>query len=645
MKKMFLLALLVSVSILVGWTQLLFTPAARAPTSIAQPASPTVPERMNRIVYDPNAPPVDYNPPVLYEKMIEERDVMVTMRDGVKVCVDIYRPDTTKKVPALLSFAGHFKDWLTPEVAEALKSQPAWSALWIGHIEGGDTEYMVSRGYAHITGNPRGVGKSEGGPPSPWDAYDVIEWIAQQPWCDGQVGMVGLSAFGRAQVAVAKQQPPHLKAIFAMDPGDQFMMQDRIPGGMIHSFAFTPGIINAAHVTVGRPGPLPPAQEALWKEAMNNPDYRMYTVVYNIVDMKGQFNPGAFPLLINPFAPEGNEKAVDQSIKNIKIPIYTGSGWYAFTYKGHLNGAQSLWERLNKDVPKKLMFCGPAHMERPFHQYANEILRWYDYWFKGVQTGIMDEPKVKFWVMGANRWMAAEDWPIPQTQWTRLYLHSWERLRSEPFPPSSRADFKDPDAFVQMPPTQTNKIQKLKYLTDPLPKDTLIAGPISLTLYASIDQTDDNWIVILKDVGPDESVRTARDHEREIPTNLPERELTRGWLKASNRAVDPGRSKPWKPWHPLTRAAAKPVVPGEINEYQIDIFSTANLFKKGHRICLEITSMDLPTGVAGASNVEYIPWHICSSKTTLHKIYHNEQYPSHLLLPLIPMDAQKWIGN
>jgi hypothetical protein len=86
----------------------------------------------------------------------------------------------------------------------------------------------------------------------------------------------------------------------------------------------------------------------------------------------------------------------------------------------------------------------------------------------------------------------------------------------------------------------------------------------------------------------------------------------------------------------MTREAQKPVAPGEINEYAIEILSTANLFEKGHRICVEITSIDVPTGTAGLTNVEYIPYHICSSKTTLHKIYHNGNYPSYLLLPVIP---------
>jgi uncharacterized protein len=202
--------------------------------------------------------------------------------------------------------------------------------------------------------------------------------------------------------------------------------------------------------------------------------------------------------------------------------------------------------------------------------------------------------------------------------------------------PSSADDYQAPDAFVQMPASQTNRIQKLRYLSEPLAQDVTIAGPSVLHLYAAIDQDDTNWIVILKDVGPDVGVQTAREGECDVTASLHERELTRGWLKASHRAIDPSRSLPGRPWHPLTRAAHKPVVPGEINEYAIEIMATANQFKKDHRICVEITSLDVATGVGGATNVEYIPYHICSSKTVLHRIYHDPQRPSHLLLPVIP---------
>jgi len=360
----------------------------------------------------------------------------------------------------------------------------------------------------------------------------------------------------------------------------------------------------------------------------------MYPHVYNLIAQKGQHMPPFFNLLIDPFDSAAAVQKSEAEFGEIKVPTYTGSGWYGYTYKTHLNGCQH-WYR-NIAAPKKLLLAGPAHVERPYHGFHREVLRWHDHWLKGIDTGIMDEPPVRFWVMGANAWRTADDWPLPQTQWTRLYLKSWQRLSPEQPPPASAAASVPPDAFVQMPPTQTDAIARLRYMTDPLPHDVLIAGPIALTLYAAIDQDDTNWIVILKDVGPDVSVQSVREGERKVPADLPERELTRGWLKASHRALDAKRSKPYWPWHPLTREAQKPVTPGAIEEYQIEVMATANLFRKGHRICLDITSLDLPTGVAGATNAEYVPYHICSSKTVLHKIYHDLQHPSHLLLPVIP---------
>lgn len=583
-------------------------------------------------------PPGSYDREPQYQELIAEKDVAVPMRDGLKLAVDVYRPKSDEKFPALLAFAIYNKDLQGPDAADALPPQPSWAPMWAGLLEAGDTKFFVSRGYVHVIGSPRGIGRSESGGSREWDCYDLIEWIATQPWCDGNVGMVGISGFGAEQLAVAKQQPPHLKAIFPFDPrgayGHLGGFRDEYPGGVIHVFRYLIGHFSAIHQNKGQPGDLPPEKEKLWREAMNNPDYRIYPHIYNVVAQKGQHMPPYFDLLINPFDSEENVRKSETEFSKVKVPTYTGSGWYAYTYKTHLNGAQNWFREL--DVPKKLMFAGPAHLERPFHSFHGEVLKWHDHWLKGIDTGVMEEPAVKFWVMGANEWRTASDWPLPETQWTKLYLNSWERLRAESFTLSSVDDHQAPDSFVQMPITQTASVQKLRYMTEPLATDTLVAGPIVLNLFAAIDQDDTNWIVILKDVGPDVSVMSAREGERQGPQDLPERELTRGWLKASHRAVDPARSKPGRPWHPLTREAHKPVVPGEINEYAIEIMATANLFRKGHRICLEITSLDLPTGIGGATNAEYIPYHICSSKTTLHHIYHDTRRPSHLLLPIIP---------
>jgi uncharacterized protein len=582
--------------------------------------------------------PIRYDRAPIQDDMIVEKDVRVPMRDGVNLAVDIYRPSTAEKFPALLAFSIYNKDLQGPDVAAALPPQPAWSSLWAGPLEAGDTKFFVSRGYIHVIGSPRGVGKSDGGGSRQWDSYDLIEWIARQPWCDGKVGMVGISGFGAEQFHAAKQNPPHLKAIFPFDPrgayGTLGSFREEYPGGVIHLFRYLIVHFAAIHGTRGKPESLPPEKEALWAEAMRNPDYRMYPHLYNVLTQKGQHMPPYFDLLIDPYDKEEIVDSAEKALSNITIPAYTGCGWYAFSYKTHLNGAQNYFEKI--PAPKKLIFIGPAHLERPFHTLHSEILRWHDYWLKDIDTGVMNEPPVRYWVMGANAWRTGTDWPLPESQWTKFYLSSWERLRTAPFTPGSVDDEVPPDAFVQMPPVQTNMVQTLRYMTDPLPQDVLVAGPSVLILFAAIDQDDTNWIITLKDIGPDASVRTVREGERELPRDIHERELTRGWLKASHRALDPKRSKPWRPWHRLTRKAQQKVTPGEINEYAIEIMATANLFRKGHRICVEIASADMPTGVGGATNAEYIPNHVCSSRTTLHKIYHDTRRPSHLLLPIIP---------
>jgi predicted acyl esterase len=317
--------------------------------------------------------------------------------------------------------------------------------------------------------------------------------------------------------------PPALEAIFPYDAcgayGGIMGFRESHPGGVIQTMLYHIGLFSTIHENRGVPADLPPELESLWEKAMKNPDYMMYAHLYNILTQKGQRDAMMFYPLVFPFDTEENTIQTEEMFKKIKIPFYTGAGAYAYTYKMHWQGAQHWF--LNVDGPKKLIFTGPAHLERPYHEYHDEILRWHDYWLKGVDTGIMDEPPVKTWVMGANKWRYAADWPLPETEWTKYYLHSWERLKREAHLPAWQTYANaQPDAFVQMPPTQSSRIERLRYMTDPLPEDTLVIGPISLTLYASIDQDDTNWIVILKDVGPDVSVRAARPGERSVPDNI-----------------------------------------------------------------------------------------------------------------------------
>lgn len=584
----------------------------------------------------------EYQAPVRYSGIRKMKDIYVEVRDGQKICIDVYRPDTDDALPVLLSYGVHNKELMDPDYTATMASQPAWSHFWFGNIETGDTKFITSRGYVHVIAQGRGSGKSGDGDmmAGMWDQYDVIEWIAVQEWCDGNVGMCGLSNFGANQFMAAMTAPPHLKAIFPQDPGSFYgFFREMNLGGVLTSLLYHLDHMSVDHMEISTPPELPEDMNFLWEQAMKNPDYQMYKNIYNMLCTKGQKNPLGllFPTLLHPYDnPEMWEPIAAMRRNNIKIPVYTGSGQYAIDYHFHWQGAQNYFRELS-DIPKKLLLTGPTHQERPFHnlELHNEMMKWYDYWLKGIDTGIMEEPAVRYWVTGENKWRYADNWPVPETEWTPLYFECWERLRTNPADPNAFDGCNDPDAFVQMQPTLTNKIEKVRYMTDPLPEDVTIAGPISATFWASLDSDDTNWIVSLKDLGPDGSDRTGRAGEQEIP-ELPEKYLTKGFLKASLRALDAEKSTPYKPWHKLTKEAEEKVVPGEINEYNVEVMSVCHTFKAGHRICVEISCLDLPDGACCVCDTEYIPYHICRNATVLHKIYRDANHPSHILLPVIP---------
>ena len=554
-------------------------------------------------------------------KVKVERDVWVTMRDGVRLCVDIYRPDDDGKFPGLLGMCPYGKT-----------TQVRMYDPWI-IAEAGDPDYIVPRGYVHVVADIRGGGKSEGemrcfhSKQEQEDGYDLVEWIAQQPWCNGNVGMVGPSYFGISQFLVAAQQPPHLKAIFGYDsPGDWYR-EGPYDGGIFSDYfpgMYRRSIINRNTVSVMVQDTPPEELERLVKEKLNDPDIRAHSRHLLVLEHPWMNPPGFDVLLNSTDGPFYWERSPSTKYDKIKIPAYCGSGWYAYTYT-HLAGAFRNYAGVKG--PKKLLisgpfFRGPAHPQAlSWQEYHDLLIRWYDYWLKGIDTGIMDEPPIKIFVMGVNKYRYENEWPLSRTKWTKFYLQSLERLSTAP---ETRVN--EPDCFVQMPPTMTNVIQSLKYTAGPFNEPLEVTGPMVLHVYAAIDQEDTNWIAVLKDVAPDDSAT----------------ELTRGWLKASHRALDPEKSKPWQPYH--THVNPEPVKPGEIVEYEIEIRPTSNMFKPGHRLQLEICNLELPAPVPITERGPRTS-HLACSKTVMHKIYRNEKYPSYLLLPIIAeTDPSQWVA-
>jgi len=548
-----------------------------------------------------------------------EYDNHVTMRDGVRLCVDVYRPDTDGRFPALLGMSPYGK---TAQVR-------LWDKTIVG--EAGDPDYVVPRGYVHVVADVRGSGKSEGelycihSRTEQEDGYDLVEWIARQPWCDGNVGMIGPSYYAVSQLLVAGQQPPHLKAIFAYDsPGDWYR-EGPYEGGVLSDFFYNVSshLSRRNFVSVMERQHTPEELARFVQERENDPGVRMNTRYVNLLE-NPSLNPVFFDVLLNPTdGPFYYERSPYTKYDRINIPVYCGSGWYGYTIT-HLTGAFRNYTGLKG--PKKLIITGPYfrginhYLALSWREYHDLLIRWYDHWLRGIDTGIMEEPPIKIFVMGPNRYRYENEWPLARTEWTKLYLRRFGSLSTGP-----ETVWTEPHCFAQMPPTLTKEINSLKYSTAPLAGPVEITGPITLNLYASIDQEDTNWIAVFKDVAPDGSSV----------------ELTRGWLKASHRALDPGKSKPWQPYH--THVNHEPVTPGEIYEYAVEIRPTSNVFGQGHRIQLEISSIDFTPPVYIDERGAHV-FHLHCGNTVVHKIYCSEKFPSHLLLPVIPhTDPSQWI--
>ncbi len=542
-----------------------------------------------------------------------ERDILVPVRDGVRLAVNIYRPDVGGKFPALLAIGGYGK-----ELQEALiPPQPLnKSAVWDGNIEAGDTTEIVPRGYVHVIGDVRGIGKSEGEYSGIWatqegeDGYDLVEWIAQQPWCDGNVGMIGYSYYGGIQLKVAIQQPPHLRAIFVSHVKDDFYRDAVYVGGVLNLFWY--GLWDGRHGTSGcAPNnavsqmmkTLPKEEfERRRQELLNHPDIKNYPNLYHLLNYP-QKNPFFFDMLMNPLDGQfWRDRSIYPFYDKIKVPVYV-VGKCAQESIGFWNVYLSL------NSPKKLLVKPAGPEERPWREDIELIIRWYDHWLKGKDTGLMEEPPMKIFIQGINQWRYEKEWLLTGTEWTKCYLRRWEGLSFEPelYQP-------EPDCFLQQPLQLSNKRDSVKYISPPMPENLEVIGPTALKFFASIDQDDTNWIVKLYDIAP----------------NGAQTRVGKGYLKASHRALDSDKSKPYAPYH--THTKPEPVITGEINEYNVSLGVITNVFKAGHRIKLEIESLESPRDPE--MQIHYHP-HLCSSKTTLHKIYRNKEYQSHLLLPII----------
>ena len=550
-----------------------------------------------------------------------EKDTHVPMRDGTKLCADVFRPDSEGTFPVLVAASGYSKDIQSLDIPP----QPMESLVFDHTIEAGHVDFFVRRGYAYVIADVRGTGKSEGEWHGPYskseqvDYYDLIEWAATQPWSNGKAGMIGISWYGVVQFLAAEQQPPHLKAVF---PFEAFIDHYR--------WAYNGGIIATHYWDLENKmvanNPKLDSERLYGKQRvkemtdsrLEDPDIKFNPYFVRILSSPGITHTAYKDMLINPNdGPFWRERSPCDGFDKIRVPVYHAGLWGAYTM------ARGVFEAFNDpslSVPKKAgmflthgLYGGPegSQLSLPFHLFSPEILRWYDHWLKGIDTGIMEEPPIKILVVGKNRFRYEREWPLSRTKWVKFYLRRFGRLAATP----EESDV-PPDPLVHRPPTISNEIQTLRYVSPPFNEPMEITGPVALHFHASLDQDDGNFIFKMYDVQPNK--------ERVF--------LEKGLLKASQRELDEKRSKPWLPRH--TYANPKPVSPGEVYEYAVSMNNISCVFKEGHQLLLEMTTAD-PLVPQVTHHKMTLHSHTIGYRLTYYKIFRDAAHQSHLLLPFI----------
>jgi uncharacterized protein len=572
-------------------------------------------------------------------KIIHEKNVPAVMRDGTTLCADVYRPDGEGKYPVLLQRTPYNKAYL-PLTTMVL-----------------DPIATAHQGYIVIIQDVRGRFESEGDPFYIYknefnDGYDSVEWAASLPYSDGNVGMYGLSYKGMTQFQAAIMHPPHLKAIFPITWGtDVFMYR----GGALELGL----MISWSLATIG--------PNAVVRAKQGKEDFisEFMTLIHSIDHIEeAAFNQ--LPIQDSDWLKLGDgyasfvhdilnhdtrdeyhqEISVKEKSEKIDVPIFGIAGWYDLLLGQDLEH----YERLKEKKNTKLMIgpwvhasFAPTVGDLNFGLSASSLLlemktdltslqiKWFDYWLKGINNGIAEEAPVKIFVMGENKWRNENEWPLKRTVYTPYYFNSNGKANTKDgdgtisirLPHEEISDSYVFDPSNPVPTVGGNHLLPMNYPRGPvdqqsiearedvlvytsalLEEDIEVTGPVKVFLYASSSATDTDFTAKLIDVHPNEKAFNIVD----------------GIIRAKYRDKDNPPSL---------------IKPSEVYCYEIDLLATSNLFKKGHRIRVEISSSNFPrfdrntnTGESGKDSKELI--------SATQRVFHSERYPSHIVLPVIP---------
>ena len=286
----------------------------------------------------------------------------------------------------------------------------------------------------------------------------------------------------------------------------------------------------------------------------------------------------------------------------IDLPIYLGTPWNQRLYEFF---TMDVWGSVaTPEEQKKLIVYPPINTVRPYIEYHDEMVRWHEHWLKGMDNGIMGEPRVKLYIMGIEKWRFENEWPLKRTKYEKFYLQPGGGLNIEA--PCADAA---PDILKQQAPYLDSTVYCLRYSTGVLKADLEVIGELSLNIFASLDADDTTWYADLLDV--DENGEQFM--------------VSSGALRARFRALDEEKSTPSHPVHPW--AEPVPIEAGKVYEYNIHMLPMACVFQKGHRLELIIRNQDDMKGRMAMNGC----YRMSFMQSVEHKIYFGQ---SHLLLPL-----------
>ncbi|WP_156687103.1 CocE/NonD family hydrolase [Mycobacterium sp. Marseille-P9652] len=540
-------------------------------------------------------------------------NIAIGMRDGTTLLADVHRPDADGRFPALLAaspYPRQMQDFGAPA----------------GFIEAGVTDFWVPRGYVHVIANLRGTCGSGGtfgffDGQERRDVYDLVEWVAAQPWCDGNVGMIGISYFAMTQLEAAVERPPHLKAIFPLA-----VTSDLYEGANHH------GLLSSSFVTpfLAMMGLTSDRSDELWRSrpiglarrVLNTPRLHKKFETLNgeaAVTMLRQLlrlphDPHPWDELWLQAAVEHptrdewwEERSVLPLLKQIDIPVYLGCDWENVPL--HLPSTFATWKGLSHNACVRMGMLGKFGLTWPWESLHTEALAWYDHWLKGRDTGITEGPPIRYILPGADEWRTAGSWPPPGAAHRELALRADGALDEDEGEPGSRTLMVLGAGLGRVKPSEIDPPSTLTWTGPPLEGDIDVVGEIELRLVASATAIDTAWMAVLQDVAPDGTVG----------------DVTAGWLRASMREVDEAASRPGAPVLPCTTPRAVPV--GEDVTYRIPLVPNARRFAAGHRIRLVLASDDQDPSTPAIMNFR----HASVGTSSLNTI----RSSSRLLLPVL----------